>query len=145
MPAADASYPRRWPSLAVVAVAQVLKLIDATTVNIALRSAQRALHSSNGDSQWVVTAYALAFGSLLPLGGRIGDLFRRKPTALTGLIGHAAVSALGGLAQSFGCLVAARAAEGATNERRADHRGGASLGARARNVRGSPATIDPYV
>ena len=56
MPAADASYSRRWLSLAVASVAQAIVLIDGTTVNIALRSAQRALHSPNGDGQWVVTA-----------------------------------------------------------------------------------------
>jgi MFS family permease len=62
---ADPTYSRRWLILAVVGVAQVMVLLDATVVNIALPSAQRALHSSNGDRQWVVTAYALAFGSLL--------------------------------------------------------------------------------
>ena len=137
MPAADARYLRRWASLTVVGVAQVIVLIDATTVNIALRSAQRALQSSNGDGQRVVTAYALAFGSLLPLGGRIGGLIRRKPTALTGLIGHAAVSAIGSLAQSFGWLVKARPAQGATNERRADHRA-ASDTARGRGASAIP-------
>jgi MFS family permease len=122
MTAADPSYSRRWLILAVVGVAQVMVVLDATVINIALPSAQRALHFSNGDRQWVVTAYALAFGSLLPLGGRIGDLFGRKPTFLTDLIGFAAISAVGGLAQSFGWLVAARAAQGAPNERRADPR-----------------------
>ena len=107
MTAADPSYSRRWLILAVVGVAQVMVVLDTTVVNIALPSAQRALHFSNGDRQWVVTAYALAFGSLLPLGGRIGDLFGRKPTFLIGLIGFAAISAVGGLAQSFGWLVAA--------------------------------------
>ena len=106
MTAADPSYSRRWLILAVVGVAQVMVVLDTTVVNIALPSTQRALHFSNGDRQWVVTAYALAFGSLLPLGGRIGDLFGRKPTFLIGLIGFAANSAVGGLAQSFGWLVA---------------------------------------
>jgi MFS family permease len=69
-------------------------------VNVGLPSAQRALHFSDGERQWVVTAYALAFGSLLPLGGRIGDMFGRKPAFLTGLIGFAAVSAVRDLAQS---------------------------------------------
>ena len=106
MTAADPSYSRRWLILTVVGVAQVMVVLDTTVVNIALPSTQRALHFSNGDRQWVVTAYALAFGSLLPLGGRIGDLFGRKPTFLIGLIGFAAISAVGGLAQSFGWLVA---------------------------------------
>jgi MFS family permease len=82
-------------------------VLDTTVINIVLPSTQRALHFSNGDRQWVVTAYSLAFGSLLPLGGRIGDLFGRKPKFLIGLIGFAAISAVGGLAQSFGWLVAA--------------------------------------
>jgi MFS family permease len=107
MTAADPSYSRRWLSLAVVGVAQVIVLLDTTVVNIALPSTQRALHFSKGDRQWVVTAYALALGSLLPLGEGIGDLFGRKPTFLIGLIGFAAISAAGGLAQSFGWLVAA--------------------------------------
>jgi MFS family permease len=97
----------------VVGVAQVMVVLDATVVNIALPSAQRALHFSIDVRQWVVTAYALAFGSLLPLGGRIGDMFGRKRAFLAGLIGFAAMSAVGGLAQSLGWLVAARAAQGA--------------------------------
>jgi EmrB/QacA subfamily drug resistance transporter len=105
-------YSRRWLILGVVGLAQVMVILDVTVVNIALPSAQRALHFSNGERQWVITAYALAFGSLLPLGGRLGDLFGRRPTFLTGLIGFAAMSAVGGLAQSFGWLVAARAAQG---------------------------------
>jgi EmrB/QacA subfamily drug resistance transporter len=109
----DPRYSRRWLILAVVGVAQVMVVLDTTVVNIALPSAQRALHFSNGDRQWVITAYALAFGSLLPLGGRIGDMLGRKPTFLVGLVGFAAISAVGGLAQSFGWLVAARAAQGA--------------------------------
>src|ERR1700680_891473 len=79
MTAADPAYSRRWLILAVVGVAQVMVVVDATVVNIVLPSAQRALHFSNGDRQWVVTAYARAFVSLLPLGGRIGDLFGRTP------------------------------------------------------------------
>ncbi len=109
----SAEYSRRWLILGVVGLAQVMVILDTTVVNIALPSAQRALGFSNGDRQWVITAYALAFGSLLPLGGRIGDLFGRKPAFLTGLIGFATMSAIGGLAQSFGWLVAARAAQGA--------------------------------
>jgi EmrB/QacA subfamily drug resistance transporter len=111
--AANQADSRRWLILGVVGLAQVMVILDTTVVNIALPSAQRALQFSNGDRQWVITAYALAFGSLLPLGGRIGDLFGRKPAFLTGLIGFATMSAIGGLAQSFGWLVAARAAQGA--------------------------------
>jgi EmrB/QacA subfamily drug resistance transporter len=111
--AANTPASRRWWILGVVGLAQVMVILDTTVVNIALPSAQRVLNFSNGDRQWIITAYALAFGSLLPLGGRIGDLFGRKPAFLTGLIGFAAMSTIGGLAQSFGWLVAARAAQGA--------------------------------
>jgi EmrB/QacA subfamily drug resistance transporter len=88
-------------------------VLDATIVNIALPSAQRALHFSNDNRQWVITAYALAFGSLLLLGGKLGDLFGRKWTLIGGLTGFAVASAIGGLATSFGMLVAARALQGA--------------------------------
>jgi EmrB/QacA subfamily drug resistance transporter len=104
---------RRWLILAVVALAQLMVVLDATIVNIALPSAQRALAFSNVDRQWVVTAYALAFGSLLLLGGRLADLLGRKVTFLAGLAGFAAASAVGGAADSFAMLVAARACQGA--------------------------------
>src|SRR5919109_3544637 len=103
---------RRWWILAIVGIAQLMVVLDATIVNIALPSAQEALHFSDDSRQWIVTAYALAFGSLLLLGGRIGDLFGRKRTFITGLIGFAVASAVGGAAESFGVLVAARAAQG---------------------------------
>jgi EmrB/QacA subfamily drug resistance transporter len=105
--------PRRWLILAVVALAQLMVVLDATIVNIALPSAQHALHFSNIERQWVVTGYALAFGSLLLLGGRLTDLIGRKTTFIAGLIGFAAASAVGGAAGSFGMLVAARACQGA--------------------------------
>src|ERR1700722_929361 len=104
---------RRWLILVVVAVAQLMVVLDATVVNIALPSAQRALGFPNGDRQWVVTAYALAFGSLLLVGGRLGDMFSRKWVFITGLIGFAIASAIGGAATSFDMLVAARALQGA--------------------------------
>jgi EmrB/QacA subfamily drug resistance transporter len=87
-------------------------ILDATIVNIALPSAQKELGFTNENRQWVVTAYALAFGSLLLLGGRLGDLFGRKWTFIVGLIGFAVASAIGGAAQSFGVLVGARALQG---------------------------------
>jgi EmrB/QacA subfamily drug resistance transporter len=87
-------------------------VLDATIVNIALPSAQHDLGFSDENRQWIVTAYALAFGSLLLLGGRIGDLFGRKWVFIAGLIGFAVASAIGGFAQSFGVLVAARALQG---------------------------------
>jgi EmrB/QacA subfamily drug resistance transporter len=99
--------------LVVVAVAQLMVVLDSTIVNIALPSAQRALGFPNSDRQWVVTAYALAFGSLLLLGGRIGDMFSRKWVFITGLAGFAVSSAIGGAAVSFGMLVAARTLQGA--------------------------------
>jgi EmrB/QacA subfamily drug resistance transporter len=104
---------RRWAVLALLGVAQLMVVLDATIVNIALPSAQRALGFSTDSRQWVVTAYALAFGSLLLLGGKLGDLFGRKWTFIAGLVGFAGASALGGLAQSFETLVAARALQGA--------------------------------
>jgi EmrB/QacA subfamily drug resistance transporter len=103
---------RRWAVLALLGVAQLMVVLDATIVNIALPSAQRALGFSTDNRQWVVTAYALAFGSLLLLGGKLGDLFGRKWTFIAGLIGFAVASGIGGLAQSFGMLVAARALQG---------------------------------
>ena len=111
--AADVPDPRRWLVLAVIGLAQLMVVLDVTIVNIALPSAQRALHFSTVDRQWVVTAYALAFGSLLLLGGKLADLFGRKVTFLAGLIGFATASAVGGAATSFGMLVAARACQGA--------------------------------
>src|SRR6202453_260319 len=104
---------RRWLILVVVAVAQLMVVLDATIVNIALPSAQHALGFPNSDRQWVVTAYALAFGSLLLVGGRLGDMYSRKWVFITGLAGFALASALGGAAVSFGTLVAARALQGA--------------------------------
>ena len=107
------SQPNRWAVLALLGVAQLMVVLDATIVNIALPSAQRALHFTADNRQWVITAYALAFGSLLLLGGKLGDLFGRKWTLIGGLTGFAVASAIGGLAQSFGMLVAARALQGA--------------------------------
>jgi EmrB/QacA subfamily drug resistance transporter len=104
---------RRWLVLVIVAIAQLMVVLDSTVVNIALPSAQHALGFPNSDRQWVVTAYALAFGSLLLLGGRLGDIFSRKRIFITGLLGFALSSALGGAAVSFGMLVAARALQGA--------------------------------
>jgi EmrB/QacA subfamily drug resistance transporter len=105
--------PRRWTSLAVVALAQLMVALDATIVSIALPSAQAALHASDADRQWVVTAYTLSFGGLLLLGGRLSDFFGRKRTFLVGLCGFALASALGGSAPTFAILVGARALQGA--------------------------------
>jgi EmrB/QacA subfamily drug resistance transporter len=105
-------YDRRWLILAVLSIAQLMVVLDATVVNIALPSAQEALHFSDSDRQWVVTAYTLGFGSLLLLGGRLVDLFGRKRTLIIGLVGFAVASAVGGTAQSFIPLIAARAVQG---------------------------------
>src|SRR6266702_3118662 len=104
---------RRWWILGVVGLAQLMVVLDATIVNIALPSAQRALGFSNADRQWVVTAYALAFGGLLLLGGRLSDLVGRRRMLIIGLVGFAAASALGGAATSFAVLVIGRGAQGA--------------------------------
>ncbi|MER5864137.1 MFS transporter [Kitasatospora sp. NPDC002040] len=104
---------RRWWALAVIAIAQLMIVLDATIVNIALPSAQKDLGISDGNRQWVITAYLLAFGGLLLLGGRIGDLFGRKRTFTVGLIGFALASAIGGFATDQSMLFAARALQGA--------------------------------
>jgi EmrB/QacA subfamily drug resistance transporter len=103
---------RRWLILGVIGLAQLMVVLDATVMNIALPSAQRALHFSTPDRQWVVTAYTLAFGSLLLLGGRLADLLGRKVTFLTGLVGFAGVSAIGGASVNFAMLITARACQG---------------------------------
>ncbi|MEV5676267.1 MFS transporter [Streptomyces sp. NPDC052179] len=102
----------RWWVLGVIGLAQLMVVLDATIVNIALPSAQKDLGFNNGNRQWVVTAYALAFGSLLLLGGRIADLVGRKIVFLVGLVGFAGASAIGGAAPSFEVLVMARTLQG---------------------------------
>ena len=104
--------PNRWAVLALLGTAQLMVVLDATIVNIALPSAQADLGFDAENRQWIITAYALAFGSLLLVGGKLGDLFGRKWTFIAGLIGFSVASALGGLAQSFGVLVGARALQG---------------------------------
>src|SRR5215471_9495083 len=93
---------RRWLALVVIAIAQLMVVLDATVVNIALPKAQQALHISDADRQWMVTAYTLTFGGLLLLGGRVADYFGRKRTFMIGLVGFAAASALGGAAVNEG-------------------------------------------
>lgn len=104
---------RRWFILGTIGIAQLMVVLDNSIVNIALPTAQRALGFSDGGRQWVITAYALAFGSLLLLGGRLSDRYGRKVVFMTGLVGFAAASALGGAATSFAMLVGARAVQGA--------------------------------
>ncbi len=114
-PAAPRSQPPVWKAgaLAVIAVAQLMIVLDASVVVVALPSAQHALHISVADRQWVMTSYTLAFGTLLLLGGRIADYLGRRRTFLVGLLGFAASSALGGLAPTAGLLFGARALQGA--------------------------------
>ncbi|MFI2719851.1 MFS transporter [Streptomyces collinus] len=106
------SHAVRWWVLVVLGTAQLMVTLDATVVNIALPAAQHDLGFSDGSRQWVITGYALAFGSLLLLGGRLGDLFGRRTTFVTGLTGFAGASVLGGAANSFGILVTARVSQG---------------------------------
>jgi EmrB/QacA subfamily drug resistance transporter len=114
VPAAPETQSRlRWFVLALIGVAQLMVVLDATIVNIALPSAQADLGFSDGARQWIITAYALSFGSLLLVGGRLGDLLGRKRVFVIGLTGFAAASAVGGFAPSFGVLVVARALQGA--------------------------------
>jgi EmrB/QacA subfamily drug resistance transporter len=108
----DAAGNRRWYTLAVVAISQLTVVIDLTIVNVALPDAQKALGISDANRQWVVTSYALAFGSLLLLGGRIADYWGRKRAFIVGLIGFAVASAIGGVAQTGAQLFAARALQG---------------------------------
>ncbi len=105
--------PKRWSILAVVVIAQLMVVLDASIVTIALPSAQKSLHISVVNRQWVITAYTLAFGGLLLLGGRVADFGGRKRMFGVGLVGFAAASALGGLATDQGMLFGARALQGA--------------------------------
>ena len=107
-----ASDRRRWAALGFIAVAQLMIALDATIVSIALPSAQHALGASDADRQWVVTAYTLAFGGLLLLGGRLADALGRKRAFLIGLGGFALASVAGGSAPNFAALIAARALQG---------------------------------
>ena len=109
----DSARDRRWLILGVIGLAQLMVVLDLTVMNIALPSAQRALGFTTVERQWVVTAYTLAFGSLLLPGGRLADLFGRKVTFLTGLAGFAGVSAIGGASVNFAMLIIARACQGA--------------------------------
>ena len=105
--------PKRFRALAIIAVAQLMVVLDASVVIIALPSAQRALHISAANRQWMLTAYTLSFAGLLLLGGRIADYFGRKRMFVISLIGFAGASALGGLAQNSAMLFGARALQGA--------------------------------
>jgi len=109
---APAPRDRRWLALGVIGLAQLMIILDASIVNIALPHAQQALHISDASRQWALTSYTLTFGGLLLLGGRVADYLGRKRTFLIGLFGFAAASAFGGLAQSPAWLFSARAVQG---------------------------------
>ena len=111
-PARDPHPDRRWLILAVLGLVQLMVVLDATIVNIALPTAQHALGFSNADRQWIVTGYALSFGSLLLLGGRLSDILGRKRALMIGLAGFAVASALGGFSTSFTMLLLARVLQG---------------------------------
>jgi EmrB/QacA subfamily drug resistance transporter len=116
MPVTEAEFvpdPKRWLILAVVVLATLMVVLDASIVTIALPSAQRSLHISVANRQWVITAYTLAFGGLLLLGGRIADFGGRRRVFIVGLIGFAAASALGGAAVNQWMLFGSRAVQGA--------------------------------
>jgi EmrB/QacA subfamily drug resistance transporter len=110
--AGASSDKRRWLILAVIGIAQLMVVLDMTVMNLALPSAQHALHFSNADRQWIVTAYSLSFGSLLLFCGRLADLIGRKVIFIAGLAGFAVASAAGGAAVNFTMLVTARACQG---------------------------------
>ncbi|MET8750392.1 MFS transporter [Streptomyces sp. NPDC004667] len=112
-PAPAGADPSRWKTLVFIALAQLMVVLDATIVNIALPSAQTDLGISDGNRQWVITAYALAFGGLLLFGGRIADKWGRKNAFITGLAGFALASALGGAATGEAMMLGARALQGA--------------------------------
>ncbi len=104
--------PNKWWALGVLALTQLVVVLDSTIVNIALPQAQQELDLTDGQRQWVVTAYALAFGALLLLGGRIADYWGRKRTFLVGMVGFGIASAVGGLAQNGIELIVARGFQG---------------------------------
>ncbi|MGW2813841.1 MDR family MFS transporter [Streptomyces sp. NPDC001415] len=107
------AHPRRWWGLAVVALVQLFVLLDATSLHMALPTIMRDLHTSTSGLNWVFTAYELAFGGLLLLGGHLSDLVGRKRMLIIGLVGFAVAGAIGGATPSFGVLVMARALQGA--------------------------------
>jgi EmrB/QacA subfamily drug resistance transporter len=108
----DPHHERRWFILVVLGLAQLMVVLDATVMNIALPTAQHALAFSDADRQWIVTGYALAFGSLLLLGGRLSDFLGRKFALIVGLGGFAAASAIGGFSTNFTMLLGARIFQG---------------------------------
>ena len=113
-PADGAHVPRHLGlALVVIAAAQLMIVLDATIVNVALPQMQRSLGFSGTGLEWIVTAYSLAFGSLLLLGGRLGDLYGRRRVFITGVLVFSVASLVGGFATSEWWLLTARAVQGA--------------------------------
>src|SRR6059036_3505033 len=106
------SEPNRWLVLVIVCVAQFMVVLDATVVNVALPSIQRSLHFSVQDLQWIVNAYTLVFGGFLLLGGRASDLLGRQRVFVAGIVIFTIASAINGIADSSGVLIAGRAMQG---------------------------------
>ncbi len=111
-PPSASTDPRKWFALVAITLASLMVVLDASIINIVLPEAQQELGISDADRVWAVTAYAITFGGLLMLGGRIADIVGRKKTLVVSLIGFAIVSAIGGLAFTPEMLFAARAAQG---------------------------------
>src|SRR3982074_214405 len=103
---------RRWIALGVLCLGQLMMVLDATIVNVALPSIQRDLHFSQGNLTWVLNGYLITFGGFLLLAGRLGDLVGRKKVFLTGLVMFSAASVLCGVARSQGMLIVARLLQG---------------------------------
>jgi EmrB/QacA subfamily drug resistance transporter len=102
----------RWRAFAVLAVAFFMAIVDLTIVNVSLPTIGRALHFSESNLQWVVTAYGITFGGLLLLGGRAADLLGRRRILMVGLAVFTAASLGAGLARSDGLLIAMRGLQG---------------------------------
>src|SRR5438105_6298264 len=111
-PPSPQSDRRRWTTLFVVCLAQLMIVLDVTIVNVALPSIQHNLHFTQADLTWVVNAFLVSFGSLLLLAGRLGDLLGRRRVFLAGLTVFTAASVLCGLAPTQGVLIAARFVQG---------------------------------
>jgi EmrB/QacA subfamily drug resistance transporter len=103
---------RRWIALVVLCLGQLMIVLDATIVNVALPSIQNDLHFSQADLTWIINAYLIAFGSFLLLAGRLGDLIGRKKIFISGLVLFTAASALCGVANSQALLIGARFVQG---------------------------------
>src|SRR5919205_2742353 len=104
--------PRRWLALTVVCLGQLMMVLDATIVNVALPSIQADLHFSPASLTWVIDAYMIAFGSFLLLAGRLGDLVGRKRVFLAGLVVFTLASIACGVASDQVALIAARFVQG---------------------------------